>query len=189
MIKGFGKMLRRCAAVCGLALSALALVPSAHAESQLLGFGGESVSGYLGLSQDVVIQTAGKLTLEVYDMGIPQSMFERLESLSFNVTRDTTTMLASRVGEGSLVVDIGAAGLYSISISAMANPNSPMGMGGISWRATFDPIAPVPLPASVWLLLAGLAWATGMQRKRAKLAANESNRSFPLWGGSPALAH
>jgi len=80
------------------------------------------------------------------------------------------------VGQGESAFDILGPGNYFVAFSATPGLGSPFRLPLVSWSVSFVPNASaVPVPASVWLLVAGLAWATGMQRKRAKLARREES--------------
>ena len=169
MIDSLRISLRRCAVMCALALAAVALTPAAHAESVQLASGFMQGSGKLSSDSDLEMAVAGKLTIQVADLGVPLTIFDRLASLSFSLT-DSTGIFASKVGEGTLSVDITAPGTYGLHIIGMPDHSRYSFTNGVvSWNATFDPLAPVPLPASFWLLIAGAAWAIGLQRKRANL--------------------
>jgi hypothetical protein len=173
---------------CALALGAVAMVPAAHAESIELATGMMKGMGKLSSDTDLYMASAGKLSIQVTDLGQAMTIMDRLASLSFSLT-DSTGIFASRGSEGTLVVDITNPGLYGLHILGLTDQSQfPFTMGVVSWNAQFDPVAPVPLPASFWLLIAGAAWAIGLQRKRAKLAVDESGGLFS-WRPHLALAH
>jgi hypothetical protein len=186
MIKGLGIAFRRYSAACALVLAAMALVPAAHAESVLLASGASLSSGKQSWTSELAIQSAGRLTVQVTDLGVPLTIVERLQSLSFSVANNTS-VLGSYGGAGLLTLDIDSPGLFFLNIAAVPSANR-FNLGLVSWNAVFEPTAPVPLPASLWLLIAGVAWATGLKRKRAKLASVESSGSSQ-WCAGPALAH
>lgn len=111
--------------------------------------------------QDVDAQTvdltapgAGSIDVSLTDIGWPTV----LQSLSFTVSSDPTTLLAPR---SSLVPDVfdvtGPEALYA-HISAVAGslgiPGLP-NLGAFSLEITYSP-ATVPLPAAGWLLFSGL---------------------------------
>jgi hypothetical protein len=187
MIKALGIAFRRYGAMCALAIAAVAVVPSAHADPMLLASGSSLANGPQSWTSGIEVTGAGRLTVQVSDLGVPLTIVERLQSLSFSIS-NSTSVLNSYLGEGVMSLDIKDPGLLFLNISAIPSVNSQFGnlrFGLVSWNATFDP---VPLPASLWLLIAGAAWATGLQRKRAKVASNESSGFLP-WRTGPALAH
>jgi hypothetical protein len=186
MIRELGVAFRRYSAACALALAALAQAPAAHAESLLLASGASLSSGKQAWTSEVAVQSAGRLTVQVTDLGVPLTIVERLQSLSFSVS-NSTSVLGSYGGAGLLTLDIENPGIFFLNIAAAPSSNR-FNLGLVSWNAVFEPTAPVPLPASLWLLIAGAAWATGLQRKRAKVASNESSGFLP-WRTGPALAH
>ncbi len=80
-------------------------------------------------------------------------------------------------------------GQFFVNFNALVAQDALFKVPLVSWSISFTPNASaVPLPASVWLLLAGFAWATGMQRKRAKLASRD-DRDSPRWEAAGAFAH
>jgi hypothetical protein len=179
---------RKYVAVCALALAAAGLVPAAHAESIELATGMMKGMGKLSSDTDLYVTTAGKLSVQVTDLGVPLTIMDRLASLSFSIT-DSSGIFASRGSEGSLVLDITNPGLYGLHIIGLPDHSQfPYTLGVVSWNVSFEPLAPVPLPAGVWFLIAGAAWAIGLQRKRAKLAADESG-GLLAWCPRLAPAH
>src|SRR5262245_46200446 len=140
---------------CAWALLALLSAPAARADSVLLS-SGTAMTGKQSWSSDLSIETPGTLSVRVTDLGEPFTIVEPLASLSFGIT-SATGPLDSRSGEGELSMDI-APGLYSLYIAAV--PGGRFNLGLVSWTATLQTLAaPVPLPASLWLLIASLAWA------------------------------
>lgn len=205
MIKGTARTaLRRCGELGAMTVAAMALsfslVPAAHAaqaawmaemdENEELLDGGAPPAGKNTWGSSVQSSGPGKLTVQAYDLGVPMTLMERLDSLSFSVA-NSTTMLGAHLGSGSMSFDLSGPGQYFVNFSATPSANSRFKIPLVSWSISFTPNASaVPLPASVWLLIAGLAWATGMQRKRAKLAAGESGDSLAGTAGTAgALAH
>jgi len=178
--------IRNYVAACALALAAVVTVPAAHAA------GVSPEQGWLSGSGDEIwsdttlsVSSNGKLTVEVHDLGIPATIMDRLQSLSFSITSGSD-VLGALAHEGALTVDV--TNLGNVALHIFAIPSGDLHFGSLSWKATFDAVQPVPLPASFWLLIAGAAWAIGLQRKRARLAANGSSGLFS-WGAGPALAH
>jgi hypothetical protein len=111
--------------------------------------------------------SAGRLTVHVADLGVPLTINDRLSALSFSITQGGN-VLGSHLGEGVLTVDMSST--ENVALHIYATPAPLFRMGILSWNAFFEEAAPVPLPAGAWLLLGGLAWAIGLQRKRANLA-------------------
>jgi hypothetical protein len=161
----------RCALALGAVVLSSAFVPAAHAaagEAQLIA-AGSMLGGKQSWGADLNVSGAGKLTVQAYDLGVRSTIVDRLDSLSFSVS-NSTSMFGSHVGSGEFAMDISGPGMYFLSLQATPSLQSRFQLGLVSWRVTFEPnVSAVPLPASVWLLIAGLAWATGMQRRRAKL--------------------
>jgi hypothetical protein len=189
MIEALKIGFRKFVAGGALALAAIALMPAAHAAAVSPTHG--SLSGDADeLFSDTVLHlpSDGKLTVQVSDLGVPLTIMDRLQSLSFSITSGTD-VLGSMAREGALTVNV--TNLSSVALHIFAIPTAVtqnFRFGAISWKATFEAPAPVPLPASFSLLIAGAAWAIGLQRKRARLAVKES--SGLLDGcASPALAH
>lgn len=170
MIDRWKDRVRRWGAVCALCFAGFAASAVAHAEPILFS-GGEVRSGEGSWTSQMQITGPGTLSVSAWDLGTPGTFFEPLESLSFSVTQaGGQNVLGSRLGEGELQIGISTAGLYFLNVFMKPSPTSPSHLGVVSWEATFTP---VPLPPAVWLLLGGLAWATGLQRKRAKLDSHE----------------
>ena len=187
MIESMKIVFRRYVATGALALAACTLAPMAHASIELAS-GSMKGIGQLTSDTQLYMASAGKLTIQVTDLGIKDTIMDRLASLSFSLT-DSTGTFASRVGEGTLEVQITNPDSYWLHISAMPDHSRyDFTQGLVSWRASFDPLAPVPLPAGVWLLIAGAAWAIGLQRKRATLSSRENGGLCPA-GAGLALAH
>jgi hypothetical protein len=176
---------RKYVAICALALAAVALVPAAHAEDV------SPEDGYLSGSADMLwskttlnVSSNGRLTVQVSDLGIPLTIMDRLQSLSFSITSGSD-VLGALGREGSLSVNV--TDLRSVALNIFAVPSGDLKFGSIYWKASFEAVEPVPLPASFWLLIAGAAWAIGLQRRRAKLAVKDSS---PLsWCAGLVPAH
>jgi hypothetical protein len=158
---------------------ALLLTPVAHAGqaawmSQVEADGtvlddGSAPDGQSNWGSRLKVSGAGKLTVSAHDLGVAGTLMGPLDALSFSVS-NSTSLLGSLNTSGSLALDIKGPGEYFVYFSTKPNGNG-FGLPLVSWSIAFEPNASaVPLPASVWMLIAGLAWATGLQRKRAKLA-------------------
>ncbi len=173
------------ATVVATALSCF-LAPAAQAgEAAVVGSGVA-----FGKVKDPVFDLSGPgtLTVRAYDVGVAGSIVAPpLEGLSFSVYNSSS--IFSHAGAGLLSMDVSGPGMYFLNLQAIPSLQSRFQSGLVSWVATFESSAPapVPLPASVWLLIAGLAWATGMQRRRAKLA--RVTRDSASWDSADALAH
>jgi hypothetical protein len=132
----------------------------------------------------VKFSSAGVLSVSAYDLGVPMTLMDKLQSLSFSVS-NATSILGTHIGDGVLALDIKGPGEYFVAFTAVPSQTSKFKLPLVSWSLSFEPNATtVPLPASVWLLLGGLVWATGMQRKRAKLAPRDDS---PRWKSQDAL--
>jgi|GEM_PF-2083700 len=180
---------RRCAVLCALALTAWVVgAPAAQAEAIPYAVGSSLARGKQSFQTELDFQSAGLLTVNAWDFGSSDVVFEPLESLSFSVT-GSGGVLGSLSGTGSLSLDIeiNSPGLYMLNL--FAKPSAQYGVGVLSWNVFFTPtVTQVPLPAGVWLLIAGAAWATGLQRKRASILRAGIARLLPRDRGL-ALAH
>jgi hypothetical protein len=178
-------LVRKYGAVWALALAALIAGPGAHAESVLLSAGSSTSMGKQSWKTDLELNSPGTLNVRVTDLGVPLTIVDRLANLSFGVANTSTAaVFGSQGSEGLLSVHIDVAGPYTLFMSAV--PASRFNLGLVSWNITFEPaVAAVPLPPAVLLLIGGLVWAMGLQRKRAMLGRNERNGFFS-WGAQPA---
>ena len=177
---------RKYVATCAMALAAVALVPAAHAEDVADEYGYLSGSGdEIWSSKKLDLPSNGKLTVQVSDIGIPMSIMDRLQSLSFSITSGSE-VLGSLAHEGSLTVNV--TDLSSVALHIFAVPSGQYQFGSLFWKASFQAVEPVPLPASFWLLITGAAWAIGLQRKRAKLAVKDSDGTLS-WCAGLAPSH
>ncbi|MEJ1964410.1 MAG: hypothetical protein WDO56_23850 [Gammaproteobacteria bacterium] len=191
MIKSMNRTFRTFGVACVLAVASMAMAPAAHAELYDAWSGIDSGNAEeLTSSDSWDVHSGGTLTVQVSDLGHPMTMMERLSSLSFMISFDTTTVLGAFGSEGTLSVFVPDPGRITLSIFATPTAllDGRLHMGGYSWNANFEATPPVPLPASFWLLAAGAAWAIVLQRKRVKLFRMESGGS-PGSFATPALAH
>jgi hypothetical protein len=181
MIEG-ATVFRRCARLCAMTIAAIGLsltfASAAHASAaawmaeadpnEELIDGGAPPAGKSTWGTSVQVAGPGTLTVRAYDLGVEMTLMDRLESLSFSVS-NSTSILGSHLGDGSMTFDLRGPGEYFVNFSAVLKPGALLPL--VSWSVSFTPNASaVPLPGSVWLLIGGLAWAIGMQRKRGKLA-------------------
>jgi hypothetical protein len=173
-------------------------VPAAHAadaawmseeasEAAAVLNNGVAPDGKTTWGQTLQISGPGKLTVSAYDLGVPMTLMDRLDSLSFSIS-NSTSIFGSHSGDGSMNLDLKGPGEYFVNFSATPSALSRFKLPLVSWSVSFVPNASaVPLPATVWLLIGGLAWAIGMQRKRAKLAlAGRDGGDSLRWETAPA---
>jgi len=167
--------------LCTLAVAAWLSMPAARAESVLAAgsvFGGKQM-----ISTELHVDTAGRLTVQVTDLGVPMSIVDRLNSLSFGITNGGA-VLGSWDETGAVHLDLHTPGTYMMFLACV--PGGRFNLGLVSWNVVLESFeTPVPLPATFWLLIAGVAWAIGMQRHRARLARGEEGSSLAL---SPGMA-
>jgi hypothetical protein len=157
----------RLAALCALAVAAFVSTPAARAESVIAE--GTVFGGKQTFSTELSVTTAGHLTLHVTDLGVPTSIIERLSSLSFGIT-DGKSVLGTWDKEGVAKIDLRTPGTYMMFLACVPGGER-FGLGLVTWNVVFEALdAPVPLPATFWLLIGGLVWAIGLQRNRARLA-------------------
>jgi len=160
-----------CGRLAGVVLcSALGAASAAHAGDISSGSGAwtdastDLIEGTQESSISYSFSTSGPGTLhvqlsdDVWPSALGDLSFTALEGSSSLFTLD---------GSGSLSYDISGAGTYFGYVTGMAT--GALDLGLYSLKLSFDPAQPVPLPPSVWLLLAGLAAAAGMLRYRATL--------------------
>ena len=145
-----------------LALATLAMAPKAHADSILLAQS-TLVVGSSATTDTFVAPTAGIVTWNLNPMNgwaQPAPNVNSLSALSFSAT-SADQVLASWGGDasqgGSFVV---GPGTYFANIMATASGQG-LDMGIYSLMMTF---APVPLPASGWMLLTGMFVLAGVLR-------------------------
>lgn len=181
----------RLGAAAAATMALFSLSPAAHAaqaawaaaevdENGDLLDSGAPPEGKTTWGESLKFTSAGKLTVSAYDLGVAGTLMGPLavDGLSFSVS-NSTSLLGWHVGDGMMAFQINGPGEFFVNFSATPDPNARFPVPLVSWRVSFEPnVSAVPLPASVWLLAAGLAWATGMQRKRAKLTSRESGEAF-----------
>jgi len=164
MSEQWGKRIRAGGALFALVLAMLAVSPASRASTLP---GGQGVLGSLTITDSLQISGPGFLSVKVTDLGVPLTIGDRLSSLSFSIDNGKSP-LALHENSGEVVLGINAAGLYTVCINAVAGGR--FNIGVLSWQVVFTPSAtPVPLPAGVWLLLAGVGAAIGLQRRRGML--------------------
>jgi hypothetical protein len=120
-----------------------------HAE-QILLVATPLVQGSLASATPFSVPGAGTVTATLTDLAWPA----KLASLTFAATTPTS-VLASLPGPGQVSFNTSAQGIYSAVVGAVASPSGFLDLGWYSLTIGFAPA--VPLPASAWLLLSGLA--------------------------------
>ena len=161
-----GSWVARLATLCVLAVAALVTTPAARAESVIAA--GSVFGGKQTVSTELQVTTAGRLTVQVSDLGVPLSIVERMNSLSFSIVGDNA-VFGSLDHAGKVEVDLRTPGTYMMFLACV--PGGKFNLGLVSWNVMLEAFErPVPLPATFWLLIAGVAWAIFMQRNRASLA-------------------
>jgi hypothetical protein len=110
--------------------------------------------------EDFVSSAAGTVTLATQTF----AWGDLLSVLSTNVFVAGSPALAL-TGPGSLVFNVGAGQVFSTSLRL--GTSGPRGYGTAGLNLSFVPqVAPVPLPAGVWLLASGIALLAGGARKK-----------------------
>jgi hypothetical protein len=170
MIDSLRGFVGKAGAVCALGVAALLAGPAAHAE--VVGSGQSLLTGRTTVDTDFSFSTSGTLSVRVSDLGVPLTMADRLESLTFYVGDEFGNVLNSLDHSGLLETWINQPGSYTLYV--FATPSTRLGL--MSWSADFAPSV-VPLPSAIWLLMGGLGWAIGLQRKRGTLSTACRNQS------------
>jgi hypothetical protein len=170
MIDSLRGLAGKLGAACALGVAALLTGPAAHAE--MVGRGEALVMGPTTIDTSFSFSTSGALGVRVSDLGIPLTMADRLESLTFYVGDGFGRVLGSMDRAGLLEMWISQPGSYTLYV--FATPSTRLGL--MSWSADFAPSV-VPLPSAIWLLMGGLGWAIGLQRKRGTLSTACRNQS------------
>lgn len=143
-----------------LALFALlALVGQARAAELVLASDAQLISGSLAKDYSFDAQSAGMMDVTLTDFKFPTS----LTSLVLSIT-GADDVLLTMSGSGQDKIDVGPGTYYAHLITSAGGA---LDVGAYGLLVTFEPLAPVPLPASLSLLLAGLAavaWSLRRQR-------------------------
>lgn len=105
------------------------------------------------------IPAAGNLTVRLDDLGFPSLA----GALSFALVQggDVAGVLPSA---GLLEMDIAGAGQFFAFVYAVGAPG--VGIGSYYLNVTHEYQSPIPLPASVWFLLSGVAFSGWLGRRR-----------------------
>ena len=152
------------AAALGTAIAAAgparagSLGPEALVSSSALLIGAQPSS--VGYSFNV--SGPGTLQVTLSDDQWPNS----LSDLNFQAV-DGNQLAFALNGPGTTTYDISGAGSYFGYVTGLTGGSLDLGL--YSLKISFDPAQPVPLPASMWMLLGGLAAAAGVLRYRATL--------------------
>lgn len=156
------KVLLRHAAMLAVATLALAgAAREARADTILLEQSG-LISGHQSFVYSFATPGSGTLSVRLSNLDWP----ERLASLSFALTT-ATGVLHSVAEPGDFSFDIGTAGALYAHVAGTAQGSLDLGL--FSLRISFQPAAsPVPLPAGIWMLLAGIATTGGLMRRKAR---------------------
>ncbi len=141
-----------------LALAGVVAGPLAHAD--MLVEDSPLINGKESTVYTVVAPTAGTLNVSLSNLNWP----DRLSSLSFALTT-TTGVLKTLSQEGSLTFDLSSAGTYYAIVSGTAAGHWNLGMYSLRIGFTTLDAPVVPLPASAWMLLAGLGLLIPLVRK------------------------
>lgn len=132
-----------------LALASLAAAPLASADTVLL-----DASSYITGTQSAVYSLSvagpGTVSITLADLNWP----ERLSSLSFALAT-TSGVIAQMSSEGTQQLALTSGGTYYALVAGTAQGMWNAGMWSL--HMGFSQVAPVPLPAGVWLLLSGAA--------------------------------
>jgi hypothetical protein len=160
MIKSMGRGNSAFLRVAAPALVFSLLVHSANADS--LYAKNTFFSGAESETISVDAPSAGTVSVTLTDLVWPDA----LSSLSFYGSNETSILSAASVTGGTQTFDLTGASAFYAHISASAGSLGIPGLPNYGWYSVnigFTPLqAPVPLPASEWLLLAGLAAVGGL---------------------------
>ena len=149
-----------------LLLAGALIAPSAHAGSvdvPAAPTAPSSISGSTlvkrsyGEMQSFSATGAGTFTVKLENIPWPQ----RLASLNCSIySQDGLIQQLSDSGQFSF--DVTGPGTYFAKITALAEGALKVGL--FSFKVSFDPASPVPVPAAVWLLASGLGLLGWRQR-------------------------
>jgi hypothetical protein len=163
MTKVPGILSRHFRATCALVLLAVISAPAANA-AVVLTEGTVLSSGRQTWTAGFTVAGPGSLAVHVDDLGVEQTIIDRLSALSFSVT-SSTGVLASRANEGDLTLGITGPGLYFVNIAADSSAST-YKLGLLSWSAVFTPtVETVPLPAGLWLIASAAGWIAAQRRR------------------------
>jgi hypothetical protein len=133
-----------------LLLGAAFLAPDAHAETVLMSQS-TMVSGTFSSVHSFTTSQAGTLTLRLENIAWP----EQLAALSCNLY-GKDNLLGSLSTTGEIHLELAGPGTFFSHLFAQSG--GALDVGLFSIKVSFDPAAPVPLPAGVWLLGSAFGW-------------------------------
>lgn len=109
------------------------------------------------------LTSAGTLNISLKDLAWP----DIAQALSFSLSSPTEVITRqSTSGTSPLVLSYDVTGPMTLFASVYAAPRATARAALYHMNISFTSVAPVPLPAGVWLLLSGLAGLGAMSRKR-----------------------
>jgi len=146
-------------AAAALALGSL-LAAAAHADTMLAESG--VIVGTQALQFSFLAPAAGTINMQLTDLAWPV----QFSSLDLSAT-STNTVLQSMAGPGDLSFGISSGGTYYAHL--MATAQGSLDVGAYSLNISYTPLGVVPLPASAWMLLGGLAMLAAALRHRVVL--------------------
>ncbi len=148
-----------------LAMLALGAVASEVAHADVVGVPNyspgtlyDSTTLATGPSMNVAtlnVSAPGTLTVKLQDLGWP----DKLSALSFALT-SATGIIGAQTGEGTFTYQLDHAGTLFASIFAVGGGDMKTGLYNVNIN-----LAPVPLPAAIWLLGSGIAGFAALRRK------------------------
>jgi hypothetical protein len=110
------------------------------------------------------LTSAGTLQISLNDLAWP----ELAQSLSFSLSTPTSVIeRQSTSGTTPTLFSYEVTGPMTLFASVYAAPRATARAALYHMNISFTSVAPVPLPAGVWLLLSGLAGLSAMSRKLA----------------------
>jgi hypothetical protein len=152
-MKGTAQTMRTAAKLVALALTlllfgAIAFEGQAHA-GQILAETGVFV-GNSGAEYSLTLSTPGSLTVNLIDYGWTSP----LTDLAVEITSGTK-VLGQLTGTGHETLSVSGPGTYYAYVTGTGT--GPLDIGAYGLRLDYQAMAPVPLPASISLLLGGVA--------------------------------
>jgi len=156
-IRRCGREMARASLIASIALLCLSVSSHAKADTILLA----STTLVVGSANDTFSFDApsnGMVTATLMNLGWP----DPLSALSFNAS--TATENVSSWSALSSEVETFQVGAGSYFAHIMATAAGSLNLGLYSLTICFKPVAPVPLPASQWMLLAGVLVLFGLTR-------------------------
>ncbi len=154
-----------------MSISAFSPVTTTSALRSVTLYDGTTLFSGVNFTQfEVNVPAAGNLQIRLSDLAFPALS----GALSFALV-DGGAVLGVLPGAGSLDLDIaGPAELFAF-VYAVGTPG--IGIGSYYLNIRHEYPGPIPLPASVWLLLSGAAWGGWLGRRRRACAVRVANRA------------